>query len=137
VFLIIRGRGIAKGIASGEILVSEVPIAFLSGVDPDTGVIIEQGHPLRGTCIAGRVLAFEHGKGSTVGSYVLYALSRNGHAPAAIINGEAEPIIVVGAIISGIPMIDRLEVPITVLRTGTRATVNGDTGELDYEGNLA
>jgi predicted aconitase with swiveling domain len=134
--LIIRGRGIVKGIASGEILLSVAPLSFLSGVDPDTGVIIEQGHPLRGTSISGTVLAFEYGKGSTVGSYVLYALSRNGHAPAAIINGEAEPIIVVGAIISGIPMIDRLEVPITRLRTGTRATVNGDTGELDYEGEL-
>jgi predicted aconitase with swiveling domain len=134
--LIIRGRGIVKGIASGEILLSVAPLSFLSGVDPDTGAIIEQGHPLRGTSISGTVLAFEYGKGSTVGSYVLYALSRNGHAPAAIINGEAEPIIVVGAIISGIPMIDRLEVPITRLRTGTRATVNGDTGELDYEGEL-
>jgi predicted aconitase with swiveling domain len=134
--LIIRGRGIVKGIASGEILLSVAPLSFLSGVDPDTGVIIEQGHPLRGTSISGTVLAFEYGKGSTVGSYVLYALSRNGHAPAAIINGEAEPIIVVGAIISGIPMIDRLEVPITRLRTGTWATVNGDTGELDYEGEL-
>lgn len=134
--MIIRGRGIAKGIASGEILVSIAPLSFLSGVNPDTGVIIEQGHPLRGTSITGKVLVFEYGKGSTVGSYVLYALSRNGHAPAAIVNGEAEPIIVVGAIISGIPMIDRLEVPINCLRTGTRATVNGDTGELDYEGEL-
>ncbi len=134
--MIIRGRGIVKGIASGEILVSAAPLSFLSGVDPDTGLIIEQGHPLRGTSITGRVLAFAYGKGSTVGSYVLYALSRNGHAPAAIINEEAEPIIVVGAIISGIPMIDRLEVPLTRLITGTRATVNGDTGELDYEGEL-
>lgn len=134
--MIIRGRGIVKGIASGEILVSVAPLSFLSGVDPDTGLIIEQGHPLRGTSITGRVLAFAYGKGSTVGSYVLYALSRNGHAPAAIINEEAEPIIVVGAIISGIPMIDRLEVPLTRLITGTRATVNGDTGELDYEGEL-
>jgi uncharacterized protein len=135
--MIIRGRGIARGIGSGELLVSEAPLSFLSGVDPETGVIVEQGHPLRGACIAGRVLAFDYGKGSTVGSYVLYALSRNGHGPAAIINREAETIIAVGAIISGIPMIDRIEVPIPCLKTGTRATVNGETGVLDYEGDLA
>lgn len=135
--MIIRGRGIARGIGSGDLLVSEAPLSFLSGVDPETGVIVEQGHPLRGTCIAGRVLAFDHGKGSTVGSYVLYALSRNGHGPVAIINQEAETIIAVGAIISGIPMIDRIEVPISRLQSGTRVTVNGETGVLDYEGDLA
>jgi predicted aconitase with swiveling domain len=135
--MIIRGRGIARGVGAGDLLVSEAPISFLSGVDPETGVIVEQGHPLRGASIAGRVLAFDHGKGSTVGSYVLYALSRNGHGPVAIINQEAETIIAVGAIISGIPMIDRIEVPISRLKTGTRVTVNGETGVLEYEGDLA
>lgn len=135
--MIIRGRAIARGIGSGDLLVSGAPISFLSGVDPETGVIVEQGHPLRGASMAGKVLAFDHGKGSTVGSYVLYALSRNGHAPAAIINQEAETIIAVGAIIARIPMIDRIGVPIGHLKTGTRVTVNGDTGELDYEGDIA
>jgi predicted aconitase with swiveling domain len=135
--MIIRGRGIARGVSSGDLLVSEAPLSFLSGVDPETGVIVEKGHPLRGACIAGRVLAFGYGKGSTVGSYVLYALSRNGHGPVAIINQEAETIIAVGAILSGIPMIDRIEVPISRLESGTRVTVNGETGVLDYEGDLA
>jgi hypothetical protein len=63
-----------------------VPISFLSGVDPETGTIVEKGHPLYGQSIAGKVLAFPYGKGSTVGSYILYALSRSGNAPAAIIN---------------------------------------------------
>jgi predicted aconitase with swiveling domain len=135
--MIIQGRAIARGIGSGDLLVSEAPISFLSGVNPETGVIVEQGHPLRGASMAGKVLAFDHGKGSTVGSYVLYALSRNGHAPVAIINQEAETIIAVGAIIAGIPMIDRIGVPIGHLKTGTRVTVNGDTGELNYEGDIA
>jgi predicted aconitase with swiveling domain len=132
----IRGRGIAKGRARGPLLVSPVPISFLSGVDPNSGIIIEKGHPLEGTCIAGTVLAFPYGKGSTVGSYVLYALSRGGNAPLAIINTEAETIIATGAIIGGIPMIDRIEVPLDRLKTGTQVTVDGDTGELEYEGTL-
>ncbi|MDD1716728.1 MAG: DUF126 domain-containing protein [Methanoregulaceae archaeon] len=127
-----QGRSIAKGTGSGELLVSPAPISFLSGVDPETGVIVEKGHPVEGQCIAGKVLAFEFGKGSTVGSYVLYALSRNGHAPAAIVNKEAEPIIVTGAILGRIPMIDHVD--ISRLRSGVRVTVNGDTGELFCEG---
>jgi predicted aconitase with swiveling domain len=123
-------------VGTGELLVSPAPISFLSGVDPETGIIVEKGHPLYGKCIAGKVLAFPFGKGSTVGSYVLYALSRNGHAPAAIINEEAEPIIVTGAIIAKIPMVDRITVPLSSLKDGVRVTVDGDRGELEYEGTL-
>ena len=136
VILHISGRGIAKGKASGNLLVSPAPISFLSGVDPETGVVVEKGHPLQGRSIAGRVLAFPYGKGSTVGSYVLYALSRNGHAPAAIVNTEAEAIIATGAIIGGIPMIDRIGVPLSHLRDGTAVTVDGDTGGMEYGGEL-
>lgn len=134
--MIFRGRGIAKGVAAGELLVSPEPISFLSGVNPDTGEIVEKGHPLEGHNLSGRVIAFDYGKGSTVGSYVLYALSKNGHAPLAIVNTEAEPIIAVGAIMGGIPMIDRTGVPITQMKSGTQVTVNGDTGEFTYEGTI-
>ena len=135
--LLIRGRGISTGKASGPLLVSPQPISFLSGVDPDSGIIVEKGHPLQGQSVAGTVLVFPYGKGSTVGSYVLYALSRNGHAPSAIVNAEAEAIIATGAIISKIPMIDRIDVPLTSLKNGTRVTVDGGLGEMEYEGELA
>ncbi len=134
--LLIRGRGIAGGLGKGPLLVSPVPLSFLSGVDPESGIIVEKGHPLQGACIAGTVLAFPYGKGSTVGSYVLYALSRNGHAPAAIVNTEAEPIIATGAIIGEIPMIDHIDIPINRLRSGVQVQVNGDSGEMMYEGEL-
>ena len=134
--MLIRGRGIAKGRGEGPLLVSPNPLSFLSGVDPATGIIVEKGHPLQGVCIAGKVLAFPYGKGSTVGSYVLYALSRNGHAPAAIVNTEAEPIIATGAIIGEIPMIDHIEVPMNRLINGVHVVVDGDTGEMIYDGEL-
>jgi len=136
VILHISGRGISRGRGTGSLLVSPVPISFLSGVDPETGIIVEKGHPLQGTCIAGMVLAFPYGKGSTVGSYVLYALSRNGHAPAAIINTEAEAIIATGAIIGRIPMIDRISVPLARLKDSVPVTVDGDHGDMEYDGEL-
>jgi len=132
VILLYKGRGIARGCGQGPLLVSPAPISFLSGVDPDTGIIVEKGHPLQGKSIGGTVLAFPYGKGSTVGSYVIYALSRNGHAPAAIINTEAEAIIATGAIIGGIPMVDHLEIPLEQLRNGAEVTVDGDRGEIAY-----
>jgi predicted aconitase with swiveling domain len=106
----LTGRIIKAGRAAGEALVSSEPIGFFGGVNPKTGVVVEPGHPLEGQCIAGRVLVFPTGKGSTVGSYTLYRLKKNGMAPAAIINAESEPIVAVGAIISEIPMLDQVEI---------------------------
>jgi len=134
--VILHGRGLSRGTGRGPVLVSPDPISFLGGVDPETGVVTEKGHPLHGKVVAGRILVFPHGKGSTVGSYVIYALARNGRAPAGMVNAEAEPIIVVGAIIGGIPLVDRPGIPLTLLRDGVMARVDGGTGELEYEGEL-
>lgn len=124
----LKGRNIAKGTGSGELLYTDTPISFLGDVDAATGIIIDEKHPLHGQSIAGKVLAFPYGKGSTVGSYVMYGLARNKVAPAAIINTECETIIAIGAIISGIPMVDRLDGDVSGL-SGT-ITVNGSTGEV-------
>ncbi len=121
---ILRGRVIVEGNASGPALVSDRPISFLGGVDPETGRIVEPGHPLEGRSVAGCVLVFPTGKGSTVGSYVLYRLAKAGLAPAAIVNAESEPIVAVGALIAGIPMIDRVD--ISVLRTDMHLTLRGE-----------
>ena len=128
--MIFHGRGISRGIGKGPLLIGPDPISFLSGVDPKTGIVLEPGHPLEGRDITGSVLAFEYGKGSTVGSYILYALSRNGHAPAAIINQEAETIIAVGAIMGKIPMIDHIGVPLRDLPEGKTAEVDGTSGKV-------
>ncbi len=121
--VVFMGRVIKDGVAEGEALVSPEPIGFLGGVDGATGLVTERGHPLEGQSVAGKVLVFPGGKGSTVGSYVLYQLARNRLAPAAIINQESEPIVAVGAIISDIPMVDR--VPIARIRTGDFVRVAG------------
>jgi hypothetical protein len=62
-----------------------------------------------GESVKGRVLVFPHGKGSTVGSYVLYRLRKIEAAPSAIINEECETIVAVGVIISEIPCVDRID----------------------------
>jgi hypothetical protein len=70
------------------------------------------------------VLVFPTGKGSTVGSYTLYRLARNGLAPAAIINAEADPVVAVGAVIAEIPMVDQVD--ISRIQTGDWVEVHGD-----------
>ena len=122
----LKGRSIYKGTAEGEALVSQMGISFFGGVDPDTGVVLERGHDLEGQSIAGKVLVFPSGKGSTVGSYTLYRLKHNGVAPAAIINQQCETITAVGCIIAEIPCVD--SIPIKKIHSGIHLSVDGSTG---------
>jgi predicted aconitase with swiveling domain len=118
----IEARVIKAGHAEGEALVSPAPIGFLGGVDPDTGIVLEPGHPLQGQSVRGKVLVFPTGKGSTVGSYTVLRLARNDAGPVAIINAESEAIVAVGAIISDIPMVDRVD--ISAIETGDWVVVD-------------
>ena len=120
----LRGREIHGGKAEGLALVSPRPIGFLGGIDPETGIVLEPGHPLQGRSVANRVLVFPTGKGSTVGSYTILRLARNGCGPVAMINAESEAIVAVGAIIADIPMIDQIE--ITAIRDGDWVTIDGN-----------
>ena len=123
----LKGRKVVGGEAEGEAVVSPEPISFFGGVEPKTGKIIERNHPLKGIVIAGKVLVFPRGKGSTVGSYTLYAMAKNKAAPAAIINVETEPIIAIGCVLANIPLIDKLEKnPTQVIKTGDFIKVLAD-----------
>ena len=102
-------------------------ISFFGGVDPESGVVVERGHELEGHSIAGKVLVFPTGKGSTVGSYTLYRLKANGKAPAAIVNAECETITAVGCIIAEIPCVDQM--PIEHLETGMKVVVDAGAGQ--------
>jgi len=124
--LVLKGRGIVEGRCVAEALVSSMPLSFLGGVDPETGIVVEKGHDLEGLSISGHVLCFPHGKGSTVGSYVLLALKRRGLAPAGIVNELPDPIVVVGAVIADIPMV--VGVDIGELKMGDLIELDGGAG---------
>jgi predicted aconitase with swiveling domain len=127
-----RGRVINPGRAQGEALVSRMNVSFFGGVDPETGIVVEPGHDLEGRCVAGKVLAFPTGKGSTVGSYTLYRMKKAGTAPAAILNAECEAITAVGCILAAIPCLDRL--PVDQLATGEPLRIDAHTGLVESAG---
>ncbi len=120
----LKGRVIYKGTAEGEALTTMQPISFYGGVDPNTSEVLEKGHDLQGKNVKGKILVFPNGKGSTVGSYTLYRMKKNGTAPLAIINKDCETIIAVGAIISEIPCVDHVD--IAKIKTGDVVRVNND-----------
>jgi|WetSurMetagenome_2_1015567.scaffolds.fasta_scaffold556399_1 uncharacterized protein len=126
---ILNGRTIHPGGAEGDALVSTMGISFFGGVDPDTGILKERGHDLEGRSVAGKILVFPTGKGSTVGSYTLYRMRKNGCAPLAILNAECEPITAVGCILADIPCLDHL--PLSAIHTGDRLRVDATAGRVE------
>ena len=127
----LKGRKISGGKARGIALVSRKSLSFLGGVEPETGVIKDTESDIKGESIRGKILVFPRGKGSTVGSYVIYQLKKNGVAPGAIVVEEAETIVATGAIIAGIPMVDKVD--IDKIKTGQFVEVDADKGEINVE----
>ncbi|MEA2055075.1 MAG: DUF126 domain-containing protein [Candidatus Thermoplasmatota archaeon] len=124
-----KARTIYPGMAEGTALVSHQPIGFYGGIDAKTGIVIEKGSEIEGECVKDKMLVFPCGKGSTVGSYVIYGLKKNGVSPLAIINSETETIVATGAILAGIPCIDGIE--IDKINTGDRLRIEAGEKEAD------
>jgi predicted aconitase with swiveling domain len=119
-------RVISPGRARGEALVSRQPINFYSGINPKTGVVVERNHELEGECIKDKILVFPYGSGSTVGSYVIYALKKNAVAPLAMVNEKTDVVVAAGCIFALIPCVDGIKV--SKFRSGEKIFVDADNG---------
>ena len=119
------GRALVEGKAKVEGAVVKVshPLSFLGEVDPKEGKLYD------GREIKDKVLVIKGVRGSTVGSYVIYALRYYNKAPSAIlIEGEADPIVVAGCVMADVPLADRFgELPLK----------DGDKVAVEFEGKRA
>lgn len=102
----VRARVLVGGRVRGPLVVVPRPISLLGEFDPREGVVRTSEGAFR---VVGKVLAIPTIRGSTVGSYVLYAAKKAGTAPLGIVVLRPEPIIVTGAVISGIPLFEPLD----------------------------
>lgn len=125
----LRARCIAPGRGDGTALVSAASFSFVGGADPKDGRILDAASGAAGERLAGRIFAFPRGKGSTVGSYVLYGLAKQGVGPAGLVNESAEAIVATGAILGGVPMVDHVD--LGALAPGDRVRVDADRGSVD------
>jgi len=93
-------RFLVAGEASGTVFRLEQPLSFWGGLDPKTGNIIDQRHPQLGENLSGRILVMAYGRGSSSSTGVLAEAIRLGTAPAAIILGEPDMIVMLGAMVT-------------------------------------
>lgn len=130
--IVLTGRAMAPGVAEGEALVSPEVLQGWNGFDPKTGIIIQEGHSLRGECLSGKVFVFVGSRGSTGFSTQFHAAQIYGTAPAALILLSADSRTAATAAIAKFPIVTDLEVnPFEALRNGDRVRVDGDRGTVE------
>lgn len=130
-----RGRVLAGGVAEGPALRLDEPLSLWGGVDPGSGEIIDARHPQRGISVSGRVLVMASVRGSSSSSSILAEMVRAGCAPAAVLLGEADLILSVGAAVAeelyGIrmPIVQLRPAEVATIRAGAAVSV-GERGEV-------
>jgi predicted aconitase with swiveling domain len=125
-------RALTPGVARGPALVLDEPLSFWGGLDPATGRLIDAHHPQVDSMLAGAVLSMPSGRGSSSSSYVFAEAIRAGTAPAAVVLGEADAIVALGAIVAA--EMYGIEVPVivaprAVFETGDMVTVRSAGGD--------
>ena len=78
-------------------LVLDEPLSLWGGMDPATGLVIDAHHPQRGRSLTGRVVVMAAARGSSSSASILAESVRAGTAPAAIVLGEPDLILAIGA----------------------------------------
>jgi hypothetical protein len=102
-------RGIVHGLSDGTVLRSSDGICFYL-VEPGSGVMTEKGHPIIGRSVAGTVLVFPTGKGSSVVQLDgLYQLVKHGVAPRAMVVESPDTVLVACAVIMEIPLVTAVD----------------------------
>jgi predicted aconitase with swiveling domain len=134
----VKGRVLADGAADGVALVLGEPLSFWGGVDPATGAIVDVRHPQVGASVTGRVLVMRAVRGSSSSSSVLAEAVRAGCAPAAILLGEPDLILAVGAAVAKelygirVPVLQLAPVDLDAIRDGSAVSVR-EGGEVTLD----
>ncbi len=124
----LKGRVVSEGDAQGEAVVLDGAFSLIGDFEASTGILTAKGHPLMGQSIAGKILVFTTGKGGTIAPFIAYEAKAAGKAPAAFLCDKADPILVESALVSGIPLLDRLEPgPVNkAIQTGQKVRIAGN-----------
>jgi uncharacterized protein len=120
--------------ARGAALVLDESLSLWGGMDPATGTLIDAHHPQRGARIAGRVLVMPSARGSSSSASVLAEAVRAGTAPVAIVLGEPDLILAIGAAVA--EELYGVRVPVAVAPRALAGIRDGDTVDVDDDGSV-
>ncbi len=130
--IVVQGKPVIPGRSRGEVLLSDEPLSFWGGYAYETGAIIDQRHPLYGSCAAGKILVIPFARGSSSTTAVLLEALRRGTAPSAILTTGTDPFLALASIVGqemyskSIPVISLRESDLQKLGTGYTLEISED-----------
>lgn len=120
-------RGFGRTVR-GVVAVSTDPFSPRYDLDRQTGVITRSGHSLYGVSIAGKILMFPSAKGGVAAGWAYFDLVHRDLAPLAFIFQRVNPVMIQGAVMADIPIVDGLN------DDDYRRVATGDWLEVDGQG---
>lgn len=125
----IYGRGIIEGVAEGFALVIKEKIQGWSGIDYETGTIIEKWHSFEGYSLKNSVLIVTGGKGSTGWATHFHVLRILENGPIAMIIPKIDSRTAAAAVLLKVPCVtDIREDLFSIIKTGDIVKVDGTNG---------
>jgi len=103
--------------------------------DPARGRVIDAHHPQRGASVTGRILVMASARGSSSSSSILAESVRSGTAPAAILLGDLDLILPIGAAVAkelygrAIPIVVLSQEELQTIPDGAEVTI-GQGGQI-------
>jgi len=130
--IVLKGRKMYGGVAEGEALVTKNGLGGMGVFDINTGTVIELGNDWQDKVVAGKVLVFKRGRGSSSWTMWHQLLRFMGKAPIAHVVTQCNPQTALGAVVSRIPSVTELDQdPTEVISTGDWVKVDGDKGIIE------
>ena len=117
---------------TGRALVLTEPLSLWGGMDPASGELIDAHHPQRGANLAGRVVVMPSARGSSSSASVLAEAVRAGTAPAAILVGDSDLILAIGAAVAeelygqSVPVVILSSEELAAIPDGEEIVIAGD-----------
>ncbi|OGK82846.1 MAG: hypothetical protein A2X50_11795 [Candidatus Rokubacteria bacterium GWF2_70_14] len=112
-----------------EIVLSRDSFSIRYDMDRETGVISRKGHALEGRSLAGKIVYFPAVQGGVAAGWAFLALVGRGVAPAGVLFGRTNPVMIQGLVLAGIPVMHRVRPdPFSVLQTGDRVRMSPARG---------
>ena len=115
-----------------DIVLSKDTFSIRYDMDRETGVISRRGHALEGQSLAGKIVYFPAVQGGVAAGWAFLALVGRGVAPAGVLFGRTNPVMIQGLVLAGIPTMHRVSPdPFTVLQTGDRVRMSPSRGVVE------
>ncbi len=115
-----------------EIVLSKDTFSIRYDMDRETGVISRRGHALEGQSLAGKIVYFPAVQGGVAAGWAFLALVHRRVAPAGVLFGRTNPVMIQGLVLAGIPAMHRVSPdPFTVFKTGDRVRMSPARGVVE------